>query len=387
MAKYTEYFLRNQRLLLELVNTPEGKDLLGLSDEAGEIIQVDPAGVHIYKGIDEKGHKIQAFIFTSERVAEIFTPILDKLDVLRTEYAKKAPVGLEETYKAFLHYAGLEEKYAQYPIILLTTDTFTNLGFALSSGSSGNYTTVRNGNSVGQDGSSTGTASHSFDGANYGILRQHFVFDTTTINDSAIIDSSFIRLPGAGSILNVDTDTVNIVSSSIAGDGPLTSEWTNVGSTSFASLAIASWNSAGNNDLTLDANGLANLSATAKSKFATRLSRDLNNSAPTGNNRVQMTIGSIVLSITYHLPTTTSTTTTTSTSTTTTTSTSTTTTSTSTSTSTSSTTSTSTTTTSTSTTTTSTSTTTTSTSSSTTTSTSTSTTTTFPFGFMIDEGD
>lgn len=120
------------------------------------------------------------------------------------------------------------------------------------------------------------------------VRRSFYLFDTSTLTASATISAAVFSLCGQGSApSNTDSTSINIVSSTPASNTTLTTtDFDQVGSTAFATINSASWTATDGvyNDFTLDANGRANISKTAVSKFAARLGRDLSNLTPTGAN-------------------------------------------------------------------------------------------------------
>lgn len=124
------------------------------------------------------------------------------------------------------------------------------------------------------------------------INRAFILFDTSALGAGVIISSAVLSLAGDGNaVTDTDTDTLHVVSATPASNTDLVSaDFVEVGSTSFASKALASWvATAGTyNDFTLNASGIANISLTGISKFALRMATDLNNSTPTGLNDIRI---------------------------------------------------------------------------------------------------
>lgn len=184
------------------------------------------------------------------------------------------------------------------------TTTFADLGLSgINSGGSGVYATVRSGNNLGVDGAATGSVFNSFDGANYTITRRFLTFDTSSLPDNATVISAFIRFPGAGTKVDTNSESIQIVSATHSADQPVTGDFGNVGSSQLGTVAISAWSDSANNDITLSAGGIAIISVSAKSKFGVRTSGDIGNSAPTNpGNRGQFTTSSVILSVTYSTP-------------------------------------------------------------------------------------
>jgi hypothetical protein len=171
----------------------------------------------------------------------------------------------------------------------------------INSGASANYTTVRNGNNLGFDGAGTATMQNSFDTVNYGINRYFLNFDTSTIPLNANIISASLLLVGAGTTINTNSESIAVVSNAMSGNTPLTGDWGNIGATSFGSVAVASWNNPGNNSITLNGSGLAQITKGGKTKLALRTSGDISNTPPTNpGNEVQFNKTSTVLTVVYN---------------------------------------------------------------------------------------
>lgn len=293
------FFQENQKLLLTLANTPEGKDLLGFSEEKDKIVKLSPNSVHFLRGFKGKKPLFQAFFKTYDFVGITLGVAVEKALIVNDEWK---PV---DTYKAFKHYGWHEKGY--YPQIFLTTTTysnsFTTIGLRYHNTT---WATAHSGSAT-ADGNnnwgnvSTAGNSASFDGTNYGINRFYYDYDTSALTSGATISSAFHRQHGTStSFSNVNSESVVIVSNSVTSTTTLAnSDWANIGSTSFGSLAFASWSQSGNNDITLNASGLANISKTSVSKFASTTDLDLNNTTPTGAN--YCTFDSWLLSVTYTL--------------------------------------------------------------------------------------
>lgn len=129
-----------------------------------------------------------------------------------------------------------------------------------------------------------------FSASTYYVYRGYILFDTSSITSGATISSavqSFVIGMGDKQETNAGHAKVHIVSSTPASTTALaTSDYGNVGSTSYGSIVFGSLVSDGStyNDITLDSNGRANVSKTGISKFGYRVDGDLNNGTPTGTN-------------------------------------------------------------------------------------------------------
>lgn len=127
-------------------------------------------------------------------------------------------------------------------------------------------------------------------GVFYTITRFFTLFDTSALGSGATISAATWSVAAnGGTKANADSQDIDLVSSnpasntSIAGD-----DYDQVGTTVYGSLAVSSWVDTNNtyNNISLNASGLAAISKTGITKFAARLSRDTDNTAPTGNGYV-----------------------------------------------------------------------------------------------------
>lgn len=300
-----ELFYNRQNDLLWIANSPVGRKLLHCELDF-PIIQVFSHSYRmdtkelVYK--NKKIHKVLIDrFFTSNRVAELFIPVLAQLDLY------KELTSIIDPYKALLHFSGFETQ-KNYPTFYLVTTTFNpnaiNFGSGrLQSGSSNNFTTVRNGNSISYI-ASISQLEDAFTGGNYILDRDYTPYDTSSLPDNAVISSSFIRYTGNAGTTDTDSFALFVVKSTQSDMTNLvTGDWTNIGSTSFGTITAASWNASGSNDITLNTSGIANISLTGTSGFCAIGNRDFNNSAPTGVNILGFTsTNDMLLSVTYTLP-------------------------------------------------------------------------------------
>ena len=106
-------------------------------------------------------------------------------------------------------------------------------------------------------------------------------FNTAALTTAATITAAKIRVYIV-SRAGTDAETLNVVSMTSGNPESLVgTDYVNFGTTSFSSLAFGSASTSAYNELTLDANGIANINKTGVSKFCFRTTRDIDNTAPT----------------------------------------------------------------------------------------------------------
>ena len=282
--------------ILKLANTDAGRYLL---KTRGKVVKITPNSYHIRLGKD----KYQAVFFPTNKIEQIFQPIVDKIEIANSEWGKV------DTYKAFLHYAGLERyNYPQiYLDSLIANPAGANVNKRYYIDANATWAGAHDATSapVEQD---NGIVQAGFVGGQYYVSRVANNFLTSSLTSAATISAAIIELYHVdnGSNANADTTASQVVSHTpttapdyTAGDlDP--AKW---GTTVFASINLASITLNAYNTYTLDANGILNISKTGYSNFGYRNSRDTANSAPTGGNRVDHQGASQPkLTVTYTLP-------------------------------------------------------------------------------------
>lgn len=136
-----------------------------------------------------------------------------------------------------------------------------------------------------------GGQSNGFPGPDYELDRAFFLFDTSAIPDTDGISSTTLSIyDGTNGNSNTNSITYHIVSSSPASNTAIgTADHDQIGSTSFGSKALSTFSNNTFANFEFNASGLAAISKTGVSKFAMRSNLDIDNSAPTGANRFDVT--------------------------------------------------------------------------------------------------
>lgn len=120
----------------------------------------------------------------------------------------------------------------------------------------------------------------------YYLGRTFFLFDTSAIGDSDTITDGVLSLYGlTNDFVNANSTRYVIVSSSPASNTDLVvGDFDQVGSTSYASINLASLSQTAYNDFTLDSNGRGNISKTGVSKFGGRSGLDFDTGTMSSGN-------------------------------------------------------------------------------------------------------
>jgi hypothetical protein len=127
-------------------------------------------------------------------------------------------------------------------------------------------------------------------GGNWYLSRSIYMFDTSSLGSGATISAATLSLYGLGSVSNA-----NSVSFSFVGCNPASTSSIAVGDYSAGitlnspteyntRFAFSSWSTSAYNDISFNANGISAIAKTGISKFMTRSSLDIDNSAPTDFN-------------------------------------------------------------------------------------------------------
>lgn len=280
----TAFFADYQGPILRLARTDFGKWFFGMVENAGmDIKQVNPNHLVFMSGGKVcYEYRTHAKFWKALRYRLKFAQVIPYLAVAATAAR-----------------AGFVPAAQMFPMLALGTAVYypdSNAEFTSVDGRSQYdnletvWATVRN--ATAGTSSSDGAAEDYFcrtqlsGGSFYVIYRGFFLFDTSSLPDATTITAATISL-WATTVTNTDSPDLDIVSSSPASNTAIVNaDYDQVGSTVYASTAIASLSTGAYNIFTLDSNGIANITKTGVSKFGTRVSRDTDDTAPTGDNRV-----------------------------------------------------------------------------------------------------
>lgn len=281
---YKTWFIKNQRKVLWFANNWFGRRVLkihGNRSDVGKrkIVNITPNSISWFGGFSDKGEVLwQSEFRTNDKFARrlyyAFRPVwylFHAWDLLIANNLKPAwNLGFDTA--TFYPNANTEttsvDGYVQN----------TNVVFATCRGASaGDFS---------QDSSTVEYLAQC--GTGYSIIRGFFLFDTSSLNDAAVVSAAIISFCAANQgTTNTNSTTVDVVASTPASNTALVlGDFDQVGSTVFGSINISSWVDTDGtyNDITLDANGRAAVTATGVTKYGTRIGRDTANSAPTGDN-------------------------------------------------------------------------------------------------------
>lgn len=128
-------------------------------------------------------------------------------------------------------------------------------------------------------------------GSTYVCYRGVYTFDTSSLTSSATITTADLNITTVADTVNGDNTTMGIVSVTLANNNNLaTSDFnkTNFGTTTFATINLSSMSNNTQQDFSLNASGISNISKTGVTAFGTRNSLDISNTQPTLNNHAQM---------------------------------------------------------------------------------------------------
>ena len=266
-----QWFLNNQKLLRWFANTKYGKDLLGHGLERVDLI------------LPNAVFKKEGKIYTAE---------------FRThdKYAKRLFYEFQSVWKAF-HWFDMNVANIYVPKLNLGFDTLTAYpdanvetstvdGYALRGSVDQTFTDIRAG--AGTSASDTGTNSDDLflvasttSNQYQTLIRAFYLFDTSTLTSEATINSAVVSTYGTAANTKanaIGSPDFHLGSSTPASNTAIAaSDFANRGTTSFGSIAYASFTGSQYNDLTLNASGIANISKTGVSKFSGQLSWDILN--------------------------------------------------------------------------------------------------------------
>jgi len=178
-----------------------------------------------------------------------------------------------------------------WPALNLSFDTLptkystpgsTVSGYCQRTGQDATYSTLRAGAGTvsGENGIITYNNSSATSNQFERISRSIFLFDTSALTSSATVTAAVVGLWGKGQFTGLGAFEIDVVASTPASDTVLANaDFSQLGDTPFSSIASGSLsvNDTAYNLFTLDANGRANVSKTANSKFGIRNNWDTDN--------------------------------------------------------------------------------------------------------------
>jgi hypothetical protein len=293
-------FAKFQPELLAFSNTKEGRTFISQFGgkeikENYKVVKVTPVSIHQH--IDKNTYR--AIFYSRSPYVKLFGEVLTMMDI-----ASENNYHAKETELIIPHYLGETNLLNNVlPRIYLETGTFnpdanpestsvdgTVLRSTASAGET--WSTLRGGAGTVADDDNTSDWSQAIRSGTtsnqWNILsRSIFLFDTSTLPDSATLNSATLSLYGTAKTdgATAITPDINIYTSTPASNTSLaTSDYGQTGTVPQCDTAItyANWSTSGYNDFVLNSTGLGNISKTDISKFAGKNANyDVANSAPT----------------------------------------------------------------------------------------------------------
>ena len=262
------WFLKNQKLLLWLANIRYGKDILGHGLDKVDLILPNA----VFQRLDKNTYKAEfrthnkyskrlfyeykpiwkVFHWFDERVANIYIPRLNLgFDTLIAQPVAGANSPIDGTV---LH--------------TQANQTFDVLREAAGSAAATSDATPK----VAQLVASTVADTYNT------LLRSIFCFNTSSLGGGATISVAVFSLEGAGGDASLGATTYDVVSAAPAATNNLVAgDYDSLGTTVFGDFGTTI-TSGSYEDVTLDANGIANINKTDISKFGVRLGWDTDDS-------------------------------------------------------------------------------------------------------------
>jgi len=282
------WFVVQQKLLLWMANTPEGRALLCIPKEYPRIIEISKKHIKMYLGTwGGRDHFMSDFRIGAKWANTIRHRWFDFQKMAQWYYFMNRMTPMMPVAPSH------SLRYTTTTVYPDPNPETTTVDGKCRDASADNrsWATVRNAAGSDKDDSSAfesgvqigaGTTSNTWE---Y-IARGFFLYDTSSIPDTDMVDSATLSLYGhAKSDTLGSTPNINIYTSNPASNTALVaSDYATVGDTAQCDTAVtyAGWSSAAYNDFAFNATGLGNISKTGVSKFSSRnASYDVANSAPT----------------------------------------------------------------------------------------------------------
>jgi hypothetical protein len=284
-----QFFSKNQDLLLNYVNTEEGRDLLGIKEKF-PIIRLMPSGFTFGEG----KYRLTK-VYGKEKIGDILLPIFEQIKIAN-EYEK-----VTDFDRAFWHFAGYKRDRFLPRIFLTNYNSQSGdgwVGYTIAAGTA--WATIHdavNGNAVNYAGADDGVGIyvHGTDSNKWKLFRRPALEFNT--NDLGIADvtaaSVFASVLQAG-----DNWASSICAAGFTPANPaglVNGDYNDFGTVSFGSITIASLPLAYGTfkEIAFNADGLAYVKKTTYTSIGIRISDDLNNVQPSPravNNMAQIGI-------------------------------------------------------------------------------------------------
>lgn len=295
-------FNKYQREILAFVNTIYGRDFLGIKTDS-PVVKLTPDSWHALKGFDSKGQPIIQATFYPR------SPYLNKFRLAMESMVIAEETGfnfrnLEERQRGFAipQYLGLIGSRSYLPLIMNLQSTFypdpdpesTSVDSTINSDGAGgsSWATVRgvtNATSAAPSTTPNFFVVSDLSGGNYYIWRNFMLFDTSSLGSGAVVSAAVCSVKrndaGGSGYADQDVTSIKIVQTTPASNTNIVvGDWPQFGSTSGASVTLASTTNATYSDFTLS--DLSWVIVNGITKLGSMNSRDFDNVAPIGNNQL-----------------------------------------------------------------------------------------------------
>ncbi len=295
-----------QPILLDIANSKVGRFLLGA--DGLPIIHLGMNSYRQYLGWNRGRNYFRTTFFMQPVVAQKLMPIATKIELAVQQNPGfnqpftmiGKPITPEEFWKrrieAYAHFAGLEMKNQRYPTILLADSFNAGVGNGRCRNRNGNYTTC-NTAGTGDLADYNNSGDHAiwtvnnYIGGAYEIWRSYYPHDTSALPDGDNMDSGYLHTYVHNKTDNHSGSIVIVQSTQASATSLATSDFGNVGGTSFGSKTLASISTGAYTDINLIAAGLAAISKTGYTLLATRQIDDINQFAPATDGSTTTQIG------------------------------------------------------------------------------------------------
>ena len=276
------WFEIQQNLLLQIVNTREGRDLLCIPQGYGKIFKIGKNHV-FHSPRMENGKLLYDWDFRiGAKWANVIRYRWTEFQAMAQYF--QSPFTLKPVVTVGVRMYAFGGPY--YPDPNFETTTFDGWGRRTST----SWATVHdNATALTQNDEDTvgSPPECSLSGTTYIIRRPIFLFDTSAIPDTDVISAATFSLAADGTAeADANDDTADLVSSAPASNTAYTNtDYATLGTTLYATgFNVTSWNQTNNtyNAWTLNATGIAAISKTGVTKFGVRFGNDTANTAPAG---------------------------------------------------------------------------------------------------------
>lgn len=278
-------FIRYQKELLKLANSKYGRLFLEIPPEFRDkkIVKITPNSFTIVDG-----SRLRGIFRCYSLYAKKLAAALSSIEILND----LPPYKNLNKYEGLVTYCGLT-KNREFPVLLLASSTvYSSAGDGHAKDlNNSSWADARGGPGNSTDSETLTLTRKNADGT-YNCGRGFFPFDTSSIGTGASVDTATLNIYGGPTATSNDDSVSIVLVESTQADintldvGDFDAVTLNNPDEGASRMSASDWSTSGYNQFTLNSTGISWIDVSGNTKLACRDNRDVDNTAPTGNNKL-----------------------------------------------------------------------------------------------------